>query len=97
MHLLRGLVRFPSRSVQAVDMGRLLARFLSRVVHNEAMQNEYACLKKESPLRRQSLNILMGSPHEIYGWRIIALSCSGKSLILPLPISPKRGKPLTEI
>lgn len=27
-------------------MGRLLARFLSRVVHNEAMQTEYVSLKK---------------------------------------------------
>lgn len=28
-------------------MGRLLARFLSQVVHNEAMQVEYVILKKK--------------------------------------------------
>ncbi|KAF3771015.1 hypothetical protein M406DRAFT_35556 [Cryphonectria parasitica EP155] len=37
-------------------MGRLFANFLSRVVHNDAMQTD---------------------PLEVYGWRVITLSCSG--------------------
>lgn len=38
----------------------------------------------------------MNSPHEIYGWRIIALSCSGIPPNILIDAS-ERGKILTEV